>query len=176
MDIKEKIKSIEDFKKEYQKQEKQITYQDFDKYFYVENYFYNSKLPFLKEKFHEILMEIIANIIKNYIQELEYYTNIKPANILMQSDLEILSKQSKETKKFYLQMHIYYKQYHQLHLKRESNTPKILELLKEVFPTIKKFNEYSIKLQSKLIENLKNKITENDKKEKESKHESSIFH
>lgn len=172
--IKEKKESITEFKNRYIKENTKISYENLNEIFYIENFFLNKDLPFMEEKFYETLIDIISNTLKSYIQELEYYVNIKPSTPQMSSDAEILIEEKDILYKYYLNLHIYYKKYHLLYLKSQFNTINTITFLEEIYIILKEFNEYSIKLQVKLIENLKKKLIE-IKKEKIKTHESSIF-
>ncbi|MDA3855432.1 MAG: hypothetical protein PF569_04180 [Candidatus Woesearchaeota archaeon] len=172
--IEEKNLSIEKFKKQYKKENIKIEYLKFDNLFYVESFFSNKDLPFTEEKFYETLIEVVSNTLKSYIQELEYYVNIKPSTPQMSSDSEIIFKEKDKLQKFYLNLHIYYKKYHLLYLKSKLDTNEVVNFLEEIFEKVSEFNKYSIKLQTKLITNLKEKLEEVSK-EKVVQYESSIF-
>lgn len=176
METDKKLEYIEQFKKQFEKEIKDIKYDDFEKYFYAENYFLSSKNSYLPKKFNLYIFDIIGNILKGLINELEYYINIKPTTPLASSDVEILSKKNKEILKYYLTLHSYYKEYHKIHILGESNTDDSKQFLQKIFEQTTKFMQYSAKLQIEFAENLNKKTKEISKDEDNTKFNSSIYH
>lgn len=165
--IKEKFQSIEAFKKDFQDRIKCISYEELESNFYVENYFFNNKIPYIEKYFYETILEIVASILKNAIQELEYYVNIKPSTPISNSDYEILNAESEILEKYYLRCHILYKKYHKIHLTHKSNTKESIDYLKNSYKFLIEFIKYSADLQDKLITNIEKHLQELEKKDKQ---------
>lgn len=178
MDIKDKIKSYDEFKLVFNKTSKKVDFDEFDKYFHAESFFLNTKIPFIKGRFYEVVFEIIGNVLKNLMQEIEYYGTIKPQTPLTTSDFEIISKDAEQKKilEIYFKFHIQYKKFHKIYLNCNTKTDKVVEFLEEIYPMMIDFIDYSEKLQTKLIKNLEKKYNEIEKKNKEVKFESSVYH
>ncbi len=172
----DKYESIEAFKTKITKELKDIKPSDAEKYFYIENYFFNNKLPYIEERFYEIILEMAASVLKNYLQELEYYVNLKPITPQATSDFEVLSKKQDKLTKYYLELHILYKKYHKFYLENIKDKKKIIIFVEEVYEKIKNVNKFSSKLQDKFIKNLEEKIEDINKDDKStSKYESSMY-
>lgn len=171
----EEIKNYELFKEIYEKKETPINFEEFDKFFLVRNYFLSRETPFLEEDFFKTLYELIGNMLKGQLTELEYYVNVKHSTPLANSDIEILSKENDKLMKCYFKMHIAYKKFHKINLLHKTNTLDVVEYLNENIELFKEINKYFIEIQDKLIVNLNKKLNEVEKK-KEEKFQSCIFH
>lgn len=173
-DIKE---NIVNFEKDFQKSIK-IPIDEFSKYFHHKEFFIkNNFISYETELFEEILFEMFNYTINILINEVEYYVNPQGNTIMIHSDSEVIQKEdSKEFYKTYYSLSIIFKELHEIYIKGEENS-KIKDFLEKNFPTIKDAIDKNAKLQSKLIENLKLKLNEINKKEdKYDRNESSIFH
>jgi hypothetical protein len=177
INIEEKYLSINAFKKKISEELDDINPNDAEKYFYIENYFFNNKLQYTEERFYEIILEMASSVLKNYLQELEYYVNLKPITPQASSDLEVLSKKQEKLNQYYLELHILYKKYHKFYLDNIKDKKKILSFVEEAYEKIKEVNKFSSKLQDKFIKNLEEKISENSKDNKTTnKFDSSMYH
>ncbi len=178
MDTKDKQKSIEDFKKDFVKEKSKIDYNDFESYFFVDNYFYNTKLPYMKSRFYEVVCEITGNVLKNQMQEMEYYANLKPMmSIAATAEVDVIESndEKKEILNFYYQLHIFHKKFHQIYLKKKYSTDEIFTLLEKIIPVFKKLIKYLYTLQDKFIESFDKKMSEVKKVEEDSGFESSVY-
>ncbi|MCA9459001.1 MAG: hypothetical protein KC550_00465 [Nanoarchaeota archaeon] len=167
------IEYFNKFKKQYENLTLSISFEDFNKYFYVENYFMNRKIAYFEKNFYTIILAIVAETLKYQIQDLEYCVNLRASSPMTSSDFEILEK-DKEILKIYFETHILYKKYNLLYMQCKDNTEEILELFKEAYENTVKYFELNCKILPKLIENLEKKKKEVDKKME--RVESSIFH
>ncbi|MCA9497152.1 MAG: hypothetical protein KC589_09475 [Nanoarchaeota archaeon] len=161
------------FKKQYENLNLDISFEDFDKYFYVENYFMNRKIAYFEKNFYVILLQIISETLKYQIHDLEYCVNVRASTPMTISDFEILEK-NEEILIMYFKTHILYKKSNLLYMESKYNTEKVLELFDEVYKNTINYFELNCKVLPKLIENLEKKMKEVGK-EKE-RLDSSIFH
>ena len=178
MKFERKLENIKKYEKIFKSKNIDLDYNNFSKYFYTKIFFYNYEIPLLEENFYETTLEICINIIKPLIQELEYFVNVKPNNLIASSDYEIINKNTNEIETYYLKLYKLYKKYIKLHLKRtenEENKEVYHNFIIESFNKVKEYTTYSIKIQEKLIINIDNKINEIQEKNKELKFEGSVY-
>jgi len=175
MKFSKKLENIKEYNKLFIKNDIKIDYEEFNKYFYIKNFFYNYEMPLLEENFYETTLEICINMLKVMIQELEYFVNVKPNNLIASSDYEIINENSKDVDMYYLKLHKMYKQYIKLHLSGIEKNEEIDQFIIQLHKITKKYIKYSINLQEKLITNINNKISELNKESKELKFEGSVY-
>lgn len=160
MKFEKKLENIEKYIEIIKKQNIKIDINELKDYFYIKNFFYNYEIPMLKEDFYEVTLEIILNTLKNFLQELEYFVNVKPSSPISISDSEIISKNIKEIEKYHLELHKLYKEYIKYHLTKEKDIKEVISYLEKTFIYIKEYSNFSLKIQDKLILNLDKKIKE----------------
>ncbi|MFW5704845.1 MAG: hypothetical protein ACOCXG_03290 [Nanoarchaeota archaeon] len=166
MDREERQQYFIEFKAKYEKEQVPLDFEEFEKYFYASNFFYSGNYIYVKEKFYETILQIVGNILKSNIQEMDFYLNMRPTNLITQTDTELFTN-DKKLKNFYLDLSITYKKYNQLFLKHISNTKEATEILQKSYELIKEIHEYMHKKLEKSIENLEKKKKEiaHDKKD-----------
>jgi uncharacterized membrane protein YgaE (UPF0421/DUF939 family) len=174
MEIEKRLKSFENFKKRFKNESKKIEFDELERVFFVQNYFYITEIEYIEDRFYSVIFEICSNILKGCIQELEYYVNSKPNTLSSKIDQEVLSKEENKLQKIYLRFHIFYKKVHKMAITNKSNTKESMDFLSEIFEDVDKFKEYSSCLQDKFIEKYNTKIKEIGNN-KSNNYESSIF-
>lgn len=175
MKFEKKQENILKYKELILKQNLEIKYEELNQYFYIKNFFYNYDIPLLNENFYEVSLEISMNIVKNMLQELEYFINVKPNSPATTSDYEILCEEIKKIEEYYLKFHKLYKQYIKLHLSKEKDTKNVIDYMIKCFKLVKKYTKFSISIQDKLIENLNLKIKEITEKKESQKIEGNMY-
>lgn len=165
MKFEQKLENIEKYIKFIEKQNIEIEIKELKNYFYIKNFFYNYEIPLQESEYYEVTLEIIVNTLKSFIQELEYFVNVKPSSPIAASDSEVLNEYSKEIEKYYLELHKLYKEYIKYHLTKTHNIENLMEFLQRTFKQIKDYSLFSLKIQDKLIENLDKKLKELNKTE-----------
>ena len=174
MNTKEILENIENYKKDYGKNNFHISFDDFDKEFYATDYLLSKSTPYLDTFFFETTFQIINNMMKHALQDLEYYVNVKPQTPISTSDYEVV-KDNKELLKLQLEMHQIYKSSNLLWLEHKENSIDVKETTSIFYHKLVEFRKQIIEIQKKLITNLDSKIKEL-KEEDKPKFESSIFH
>jgi len=175
MKFNKKLENIEQYNKLFIENNIKIDYKEFERYFYVKNFFYNYEIPLLEENFYDVTLDICTNMIKIMIQELEYFVNVKPNSLIASSDYEVINENSKDIDMYYLKLHKMYKQYIRLHLLGIEKNEEIDSFISKIHNIIKEYTKYSINIQDKLITNINKKIIELKDKSKELKFEGSVY-
>lgn len=177
MEIKNRLENLEKFKKCFDKENiKEFGFDDFLREFKVENYFLGTDIIFLEKNFYEVLLDIFISYLKNFLQEIEYYVNLKPNNLILKCDFEVLESFKEKNTNFYLNFHLLYKKFHKLYvLNKTCSKEEVLSLTDLIFKIVVDFKKHSVMIQDKFIENIDKKILELNKKKEELKFESSIY-
>ena len=68
MEIEKKVKSIENFKKRFEKESKNISFDELERVFFVKNYFYVSDIEYIDDMFYNIVFHVCSNILKGCLQ------------------------------------------------------------------------------------------------------------
>ena len=170
----ELVEQFEQFKKQYEELSPKLSFDEFNKYFYVDGYFLSRTFPYLEKFFYENMLQIITNNLKHILSDLEYYVNISPQTPLTRSDLEIV-KDNKELLEHYYKLHKLFKKSNLFYAKHKEGSTQVLEILFESYDAIKAFSEFHATLIEELMENLDKKFNEIHKEAKP-KFDSSIYH
>lgn len=175
METKEILESFEKFKKQYLKESIKISFDEFDKYFYVEPYFLNKTQPYLEKNFYVNMLQIFAETLKNSLHDLEYYVNLRGNTPLMQADLEIMQDKNKELMKLYLTFHSLYKKHSTFYFEHKENTKEVIEFFYLIIEPVKEYYSFMQKTIPQLVGNLDKKVKELDVKKKKKEFESSAY-
>lgn len=175
-DVREEIlENIEKFKSKLKEEKLKVSYEELDKYLFIESYFKSREEVYFEEDFYETVSQVVLNIFKSLITNLEHYVNMRGSTPAANCDYEIL-KDEKELQKLYFQFHLIYKKHNILYLKHELNTKKTIEFMIESFEIIKRYYDETLVIEEKLKKNIEKKLKEIKKDDtKKSTFESSMY-
>ncbi len=173
METKEILENFAKYKNQFGKEKFNLSFDEFERVFYAQDFFLNKTTPYLEELFYETTLQIVNNILKHSLQDLEYYVNVKPQTPLTSSDSEIL-RDKKDILKIYFKMHILFKKLNLLWIQGKENTDEVIDFASESYKIIIEFKKVLGEVQTKLIKNLEKKLNAVDEEKKE-KFDSSIF-
>lgn len=175
MKTEEILDNYENFKKRFITEKSKISFDDFERYFHVEEYFLSRNIPYLDRIFYSSALQITGNVLHHCIQDLNYYINIRPDNLLSSSDYEIVHD-DKRIIKLYYEIHKLYKKFNYLYVIGKEETKESISFMEEAFEKIKEYFQINEELLIKMMNNIDKKISETDKKKEKKNFESSIFH
>ncbi len=169
------IDNLKTFKIQLKESSIDFSFDELDKYFYIEDYFSSKDSPYFKKNFISEILIINGKTIKGLLSNLEYYLSASTNTLASASDFEIL-KDRKDIKKLYFEFHLLHKKYNLIFLKHKENDEKeVLNYFKMSFKLIKDYYNLSVELEEKMLKNMKKKLKEIDE-EKKTVISSSIYH
>jgi transcriptional regulator with PAS, ATPase and Fis domain len=166
MNTDEILKNIEIYKKQFGMENSQINFEEFNKFFFVDNFFLSKNTPYLKEKFYETTAQIIGNIIRSTLQDLEYYVNLKPVTTQTSLEFQTIQNEKKLTQnllKLYFNIHKIHKEFICIYLNKKEGTIKIIEFLNDNISMLKNYNKILKEILEKIIIATDKKINQIDK-------------
>jgi len=175
-DVREEIlENIDKFKLKLKEEKLKVSYEELNKYLFIESYFKSREEVYFEEDFYETVSQVVLNIFKSLITNLEHYVNMRGSTPASDCDYEIL-KDEKELQELYFQFHLIYKKHNILYLKHQLNTDKTIDFMLESFYIIKRYYDETLVIEEKLRKNIEKKLKEIKKQDsKKPLFESSMY-
>ena len=157
-------KQYEEFLKIFKKEKIPISTEELEKYFHSEEYFINPNVIFLENRFYRFINYLVGNSLRNCLQDLEYFVNLKPSTPISNIEYEAI-KDEKDINRLYYILHSLYKNSNLIHMQNRYDKKESIKLIEDSLKSIK---EYYI-LHEKIIKGCIKKINKTVKEEKYNK-------